>query len=64
MALARAGPEFENFVGTAQSLKGGDPIDRDFLLEIWTGAGENPQVAINHLLDTPEAKVRRAGAGG
>mmetsp|Transcript_57417 Transcript_57417/g.136477 ORF Transcript_57417/g.136477 Transcript_57417/m.136477 type:complete len:291 (+) Transcript_57417:77-949(+) len=64
MALANAGPEFENFAATAQALKGGDPIDRDFLLEIWTGAGENQQIAINHLLDTPDSKVRRAGAGG
>lgn len=64
MALAQESPQFREFCQSAQSLKGGPEIDKNFLLEVWTGADCDLNRALNHILDTDDSKVRRAGAGG
>ena len=49
---------FEEFVSSAQALKGND-VSRAWLREVWDGADGDVNRASNHLIDTPEEKVRR-----
>jgi len=56
--------EFDNFCERAQEFMGGAPLCKQFLTEIWEGADKNLERAINHVLSTPDEKVRRAGQGG
>ena len=39
-------------------------VDRAWLQEIWSGADCDLNRAINHVIDTPEHKVKRAKPGG
>jgi hypothetical protein len=54
---------FESFVSTAQSMLGND-LSEDWLFEIWVGADADANRALNHVLDSPEDKIRRSGGGG
>ena len=54
---------FESFVSTAQSMLGND-LSEDWLFEIWVGADADANRALNHVLDSPEDKVRRTSGGG
>lgn len=54
---------FDSFVSTAQSMLGSD-LSRDWLFEIWVGADADANRALNHVLDSPEDKVKRNGGGG
>ena len=64
MSLASKSPEFQAWAAQANAVRGGDPLDEEWLLELWTGADGDANRALNFVLDTPEDKVRRAGKGG
>ncbi len=53
---------FDAFVSTSQAMLGSD-LSRDWLFEIWVGADADPNRALNHVLDSPEDKVRRTSGG-
>jgi len=53
---------FDSFVAQAQAMLGND-LSRDWLLEIWSGADGDANRALNHVLDSPEDKIRRGGGG-
>ena len=50
-------------MSTSQSMLGSD-LSRDWLFEIWVGADADANRALNHVLDSPEDKIRRTGGGG
>ncbi|KAF4685250.1 hypothetical protein FOZ63_000122, partial [Perkinsus olseni] len=54
--------DFENFCAQAKSLMGND-LDQDWLLEMWSGADGDLNRALNHVLDSPEDKIKRTGGG-
>jgi hypothetical protein len=54
---------FDAFVSTAQAMLGSD-LSRDWLFEIWVGADADANRALNHVLDSPEEKIRRESGGG
>ena len=54
---------FEAFVSTAQGIMGND-LSTDWLFEVWSGADADPNRALNHVLDSPEDKIRRNGGSG
>ncbi|EER17090.1 Alpha/beta-gliadin A-V precursor, putative [Perkinsus marinus ATCC 50983] len=62
MALRSKDADFENFCTQAKSLMGND-LDDDWLLEMWSGADGDLNRALNHVLDSPEDKVKRSGGG-
>lgn len=53
---------FESFVGTAQAMLGND-LSEDWLFEIWVGADADANRALNHVLDSPDDKVKRTSGG-
>jgi hypothetical protein len=53
-------PQFESFVSQAKSLVGSD-VSKDWLLEVWSGADGNLNRALNHVLDSPDHKIKREG---
>ncbi|KAF4696391.1 hypothetical protein FOZ60_000841 [Perkinsus olseni] len=62
MALRSKDADFENFCAQAKSLMGND-LDQDWLLEMWSGADGDLNRALNHVLDSPEDKIKRTGGG-
>ena len=60
-AIKRDGA-FNAFVSQAQAIMGAD-LSEDWLFEIWQGADADPNRALNHVLDTPEDKMKRGGGG-
>ncbi|KAF4654733.1 hypothetical protein FOL47_009792 [Perkinsus chesapeaki] len=62
MALRSKDADFENFSNQAKSLMGND-LDDDWLLEMWSGADGDLNRALNHVLDSPEDKIKRTGGG-
>ena len=54
---------FDAFVSTAQAMLGSD-LSNDWLFEIWVGADADANRALNHVLDSPEDKIKRNGGGG
>lgn len=61
MALAAESPAFEEFVQAVAALQG-EGVDREWLREVWTGASEDLNRAINHVIDA--AEVKRAPKAG
>ena len=53
------GDDFNAFVDLAKSLSGFQDLDELWLGEVWEGAGQTVNIAINHVLDG-EVKRRRA----
>ncbi|KAF4653567.1 hypothetical protein FOL46_009103 [Perkinsus olseni] len=62
MALRSKDADFEYFCAQAKSLMGND-LDQDWLLEMWSGADGDLNRALNHVLDSPEDKIKRTGGG-
>lgn len=60
-AIKRDGA-FNAFVSQAQAIMGAD-LSEDWLFEIWQGADADANRALNHVLDTPEEKIKRGGGG-
>ncbi len=53
---------FDAFSNQAQGMLGSD-LSEDWLFEIWQGADADLNRALNHVLDTPEDKIKRNGGG-
>jgi hypothetical protein len=53
---------FDSFVSQAQGMLGSD-LSEDWLFEVWQGADADVNRALNHVLDTPENKIKRGGGG-
>jgi len=60
-AIKRDGA-FSAFVSQSQAIMGSD-LSEDWLFEIWQGADADPNRALNHVLDTPEDKIKRSSGG-
>lgn len=53
---------FDDFVWQADFLLGQEhKLDRTWLQRLWENARQDPQTAINQLLDTPERNILRSG---
>jgi hypothetical protein len=61
MTFLREDESFESFVTQARALLGPD-VAKNWLLEIWSGADGDLNRALNHVLDSPDEKIRRGNA--
>eukprot|EP00397_Hematodinium_sp_SG-2012_P050075 GEMP01058033.1.p1 GENE.GEMP01058033.1~~GEMP01058033.1.p1 ORF type:complete len:290 (+),score=64.67 GEMP01058033.1:188-1057(+) len=50
--LATKTPQFQDFTRSASALMGME-LDENWLLEVWTGADQDPNRALNWVMDTP-----------
>lgn len=61
MPLDKSSPAYHEFCDTALAILGND-VCKDWLAEIFAGADSDLNRAINHVLDTPDDKIKRRAA--
>ncbi len=57
-AVSKTDPGFVEFAGAAKAIGGGD-LDDNWLIKVYDGANRDLDIAINHMLDTPDNKMVR-----